>query len=169
LDRRSGYFCERWTVRDSRAWICQQATGRTLEIGVGTGLNIQFYPDDVDLVAVDLDPERLAVSAERAHASDRAVRLARADGHRLPFEADTFETVVATLAICDLGDRTAALAETYRVMRPGGSLLLLDHLEPRWRLGRPATLGGRVGFSIVRRERLWAGYFERVHLQKPRA
>jgi ubiquinone/menaquinone biosynthesis C-methylase UbiE len=169
LDRRSGYFCERWTIRGSREWVCRQATGWTLEVGVGTGLNIRWYPDDVELVAVDLDRERLTVSAERAHAVHRAVRVAVADGHRLPFGADTFDTVAATLAICDVDDRTASLAEAYRVIRPGGSLLLLDHLEPRWRHGRPATIGERVGFAVVQRERLWAGYFERVRLQKPGA
>ena len=73
----------------------------------------------------------------------------------------------ARLAICDVDDRAATLAEAYRVVRPGGLLLLLDHLERRWRLGRPATLGERVGFNVVERQRLWAGYFERVRLQKP--
>jgi ubiquinone/menaquinone biosynthesis C-methylase UbiE len=167
LDRRSGYYCERWTIRDSREWVCRQATGWTLEVGVGTGLNTRWFPDDAELVAVDLDRERLAVSAERTHAAHRPVRVAVADVHRLPFGADTFDTVVATLAICAVDDRTASLADAYRVIRPGGSLLLLDHLEPRWRHGRPATLGERVGFAVVQRERLWAGYFERVRLQKP--
>lgn len=172
LDRRSGYGagygCERWTIRDSREWVCRQATGRTLEVGVGTGLNLRWYPADIELVVVDLDRERLAVSAERAHALDRAVSVAVADGHQLPFATHTFDTVVCTLAICDVDDRTATLAEAYRVIRPGGLLLLLDHLEPRWRHGRPATLGERAGFAVVERQRLWAGYFERVRLQKPR-
>lgn len=167
LDRRSGYFCERWTIRDSRDWVCRQATGRTLEIGVGTGLNLRWYPGDIELVAVDLDRERLDVTAERTHELGRPVHVAVADGHRLPFGDDTVDTVVCTLAICDVDDRAATLAEAYRVVRPGGLLLLLDHLEPRWRHGRPATLGERVGFTVAERQRLWAGYFERVRLQKP--
>lgn len=167
LDRRSGYFFERWTIRDSREWACHQATGRTLEVAVGTGLNLQWYPPDIDLVAVDLDRERLEIAAERAHEMSRAVRVAVADGHRLPFGPDTFETVVVTLAICAVNDRAAVLTEAHRVVRPGGLLLLVDHLEPRWRHGRPATLGERVGFAVVERQRLWAGYFERVRLQKP--
>jgi SAM-dependent methyltransferase len=171
LDRRSGYgsgYGIEWlTIRDSRDWVCRQARGRTLELGAGTGLNFPWYPGKVDLVAVDLDRECVEVSSGRAHELDRTVRLAVADGQRLPFGNDTFDTLVCTLAICDVDDRATTLAEAYRVVRPGGLLLLLDHLERRWRRGRPATLGERVGFNIVERQRLWAGYFERVRLQKP--
>jgi len=171
LDRRSGYGagygCEGLTIRDSREWVCRQARGRTLELGAGTGLNLRWYPGEVELVAVDLDRECLEVSSERVHELGGAVRLAVADGQRLPFGHDTFDTVVCTLAICDVDDRAATLTEVYRVVRPGGLLLLLDHLEPRWRHGRPATIGERVGFTVVERQRLWAGYFERVRLQKP--
>jgi ubiquinone/menaquinone biosynthesis C-methylase UbiE len=154
-------------IRDSREWVCRQATGRTLEVGSGTGLNLQWYPADVELVAVDLDRERLVIAAERAHEMNRAVHLAVADGHRLPFGADTFDTVVFTLAICDVSDRAEVLTEAHRVIHAGGNLLLIDHLEPRWRHGRPATIGERVGFAVVERQRIWAGYFERVRLQKP--
>lgn len=171
LDRRSGYgsgYGIEWlTIRDSREWICRQARGRTLELGVGTGLNFQWYPGDVDLVAVDLDHECVEVSSGRAHELDRTVRLAVADAHRLPFGNDTFDALVCTLAICDVDDRAATLAEAFRVVRPGGLVLLLDHFESRWRQGRPATLGEQVGFKVVERQRLWAGYFERVQLQKP--
>jgi ubiquinone/menaquinone biosynthesis C-methylase UbiE len=155
------------TIRDSREWVCRQARGRTLEVGVGTGLNLRWYPADIELVGVDLDRERLEVSADRAHELGRGVGVAVADGHRLPFDRETFDTVVCTLSICDVDDRAATLAEAYRVVRPGGKLLLLDHLEPRWRQGRPATLGERVGFTVAERQRLWAGYFERVRLEKP--
>lgn len=171
LDRRSGYGAgygfERLLIRDSREWVCRQATGRTLELGSGSGLNLRWYPGDADLVAVDLDRDCLEVSAERADEAARPIRVAVADSQRLPFGDEVFDTVVCTLSICAVDDRTAALTEAYRVIRPGGSLLLLDHLEPRWRHGRPATLGVRVGFTAVDRQRLWAGYFERVRLQKP--
>ncbi len=175
LDRRSGYGagywsghgCERFTIRDSREWVCRQARGRTLEVGAGTGLNLRWYPADVALVAVDLDQEALEITKERAQELGCDVGLTVSDGQRLPFGSDTFDCVVCTLAICDVRDRMVTLAEAHRVLRPGGLLLLLDHLESRWRHGRPATLGQRVGFTLERRQRLWAGYFERVRLRKP--
>ena len=163
----AGYGIEWLTIRDSREWICRQATGHTLELATGTGLNLQWYSTDVELVAVDLDRDRLEATADRAHELGRPVRLAVADGHRLPFREDTFDAVVCTLAICEVDDREAVLAETYRVARPGGWLLLLDHREKRWRQARPLTLGERARFTLVDRERLWFGYFERVRLQKP--
>ncbi|MEV0288685.1 MULTISPECIES: class I SAM-dependent methyltransferase [unclassified Kribbella] len=167
LDRSSGYGCEWLTIRNSREWVCRRASGRTLELGAGTGLNLRWYPGDVDLVVVDVDRERIEVAEERVREQGEAVRVAVADGQQLPFDHDSFDTVVCTLAICDMEDRAAALAEAYRVVRPGGSLVLLDHFEKRWRHGRPATLGERAGFTMVERQRLWAGYFERVRLQKP--
>ena len=93
-------------------------------------------------------------------------RMASSERKSISVGSDVFETVVCTLAICDVDDRAAVLAEAHRVIRPGGSLLLLDHLEPRWRRGRPATLGERAGFEFAERQRLWAGYIERVRLQK---
>jgi SAM-dependent methyltransferase len=163
----AGYGCEWVMIRDSRSWVCRQARGRTLELGVGTGLNLRWYPRDVQMVGVDLDRERLEISAARAVELGRAIKLAVADAQRLPFPREAFDTVVCTLAICDVHDREASLTEMYRVVRPGGLLLLLDHVEARWRHGRPATIAVRVGFTVALRERLWLGYFERVRLQKP--
>ena len=171
LDREAGYGAgygiERLTIRDSRGWIGRRARGRTLELAVGTGLNLRWYPPEVELVAVDLDRDNLELAAERTREAGRRVRVALADGQQLPFSDNTFDSVVCTLALCDVDDRAAALTEAHRVLRPGGSLLLLDHRERRWRDGRPAGLGERVGFAVVERERLWAGYFERARLQKP--
>ncbi|MEV0790416.1 class I SAM-dependent methyltransferase [Kribbella sp. NPDC050459] len=171
LDRRSGYGagygCEWVLIGNSREWVCRQASGRTLELAVGSGLNLRWYPGDLEVVAVDIDRERVEVAGERLHALGRAVRVAVADGQRLPFDDDSFDAVVCTLAICDVDDRAATLAEAYRVIRPGGEVVLLDHFEKRWWHGRPATVGERVGFTLVERRRLWAGYFERVRLRKP--
>ena len=94
----SEYGFEWLTIGHSREWVCSQAQGRTLELGVGTGLNFRWYPDEVEVFAVDLDREHLEISADRAHELKRKIRLAVADGHRLPFSDDTFDALVSTLA-----------------------------------------------------------------------
>ncbi len=158
---------ERIAYGDSRAWICRQATGRTLEVAAGSGLNFEWYPADVDLTGVDLSPAMLALARERAPALGLQAELREADAEQLPFRDASFDTVVCTLAVCEIPDREAAIAEMYRVLRPGGRLLLLDHVEPRWLRGRPATIAVNAGFRIERRQRLRLGVIERLAARRP--
>jgi ubiquinone/menaquinone biosynthesis C-methylase UbiE len=96
------------------------------------------------------------------------VSLLQADAAQLPFAAASFDTVVCTLAMCEFRDRSAVLAEMYRILCPGGRLLLLDHAQWRWPLhGRPATLALDIGFIPHRRERLRFGLIERLDARKP--
>jgi ubiquinone/menaquinone biosynthesis C-methylase UbiE len=84
-------FFDRVLLGDSRAWVCAQATGHTLEVAVGTGLNLPFYPAEVELTGIDLSPGMLAVARRRAGQLGRAVDLREADALALPFP-DTFST-----------------------------------------------------------------------------
>lgn len=166
-DRRAGFPLERWTIRDSRKWICSLAKGRTLEVGVGTALNLPLYGRDLELTGVDLNPGMLAVARRRASELGRSIDLRETNAEMLPFPDEIFDTVVCTLAVCSVADRGAAIAEMYRVLRPGGLLLLLDHAERRWIRGRPARIAIRHGFVPERRERLWMGLIERIAARKP--
>ena len=166
-DRRAGFPLERWTIRDSRKWICSLAQGRTLEVGVGTGLNLPLYSRDLELTGVDLNPGMLAMARRRATELGRSIELRESNAETLPFPDASFDAVVCTLAVCSVANRDTAIAEMYRVLRPGGPLLLLDHLERRWIRGRPAGLAIRHGFVPERRERLWMGLIERLAAHKP--
>lgn len=168
-DRKAGLPPERLTLGRSRQWICSRATGSVLEVSVGTGLNLPEYPGGVRLTGLDLDPEMLSVTRTRA---DRTapVALVQADASRLPFASGSFDSVVCTLAMCEFRDRGAVLAEMYRLLRPGGRLLLLDHVQRRWlREGRPVTLAVGAGFLPRRHERLRLGLIERLDARKPGA
>jgi SAM-dependent methyltransferase len=168
-DGKAGLGPERLTLGSSREWICSRATGSVLEVSIGTGLNLPHYPDHVDLTAVDRDPQMLSMARRRLDVV-RRVSLLQADAARLPFAAASFDSVVCTLAMCEFRDRSAVLAEMYRILRPGGRLLLLDHAQWRWPLrGRPATLAVNVGFVPHRRERLRLGLIERLDARKPAA
>jgi len=166
-DRRAGFPMERWTIGDSRTWICSLAHGRTLEVGVGTGLNLPLYDGEVELTGVDVNPVMLAMARRRAAELHLSVDLREGDAHVLPFPDASFETVVCSLAVCSVADRGAVIAEMYRVLRPAGLLLLLDHVERRWIRGRPADLAARAGFVSERRERLRLGLIERLAARKP--
>jgi ubiquinone/menaquinone biosynthesis C-methylase UbiE len=158
---------ERLAIGDSRSWLCSRAVGRTLEVAVGTGRNVPLYRPEVELTAIDLSPGMLAQARRRAERLGRQIQLDEGVAEKLPYADAEFDTVVCTLAICAVRDRAVAIAEMYRVLRPGGRLLLLDHLEPRWVRGRPVTLAIRQGFVVERHERLRLGLIERLDARRP--
>ncbi len=125
---------ERLWLREMRAQLLPQARGRVLEVGVGTGANLPFYPAGIRLTAIDESADMLAVAARRAAALGRDVSLLQADAEQLPFPGGRFDTVVTGLVLCSVLDLKRALAEMRRVLRrPGGRLLLLEHMRPRSR------------------------------------
>ncbi|MFC7551008.1 class I SAM-dependent methyltransferase [Plantactinospora sp. GCM10030261] len=166
---RTSQRVERLTIGDSRRWIGARATGRTLDVAAGPGRTFPWYDNQVRLVAVDASPGMLAVARRRATDLGRTIEVIEARAEALPFPDRDFDTVVCTLALCEVDDREASLDEMYRVLRPGGRLLLLDHLERRWRHGRPADLAIRRGFRVERRERLRLGLIERLAAIRPAA
>lgn len=180
---------ERIMFDGGREWVCARATGDVLEVGVGTGRNFPFYPEAVRLTGIDLSLAMLRVAARRASELGRQVSLLEGDAQALPFPDASFDTVVATLALCTIPDERVAVAEMNRVLRPGGSLLLLDHVGSHHRLvrlgqrllelltvrvlgdyqtRRPLPLVERTGLVVRRSERLKAGTVERLVAVKPR-
>ena len=125
-------WVERRFLADGRRWVCPRATGRTLEVGVGTGANVGHYPPDVELIGIDPSAGMLAEAGEKAARSKAGapvVELLLADVGDLPFEDGTFDSVVATYVLCCVPDLPLALTEIVRVLRPGGQLLLADHVR----------------------------------------
>jgi len=119
---------ERLFVRDSRGWVCGQARGRVLEIAAGTGRNLPFYPPGAAVTALDLSPEMLAFAHRRAARGRLELELRQGDAQALEFEDESFDTVVCTLGLCTIPDPGRALGEALRVLRPGGLILLLEHV-----------------------------------------
>src|SRR6266851_8374007 len=115
-------FFDRVLFGDSRAWVCSQATGDTLEVGIGTGLNLPLYPAGITLTGIDISPAMLKIAADRARQLGREAGLREADAHNLPFPSTTFDTVVSTFSLCAIPDHQRAIAEIHRVLRPGGLL-----------------------------------------------
>lgn len=174
---------ERWLFgTDHRPWVCSRARGRTLEVAIGTGLNLPFYPREVRLTAIDLTPEMMAIARKRAADLGCDVRFCEGDAQALPFADGTFDTVVATYAMCSVPDLPLTIREMRRVLAPGGRLLLLDHIRSsvlpfRWiqRLmeltpsrnreeltRRPREHVEAVGLEIEESGRFRAGIVERL-------
>ncbi len=103
--------------------------GEVLEIAVGTGRNLPFCPEDVRLTGVELSPKMLAVAHRWARSLGVEADLRVADAQDLPFPDASFDAVVSTLALCTIPDDRRAVAEAARVLRPGGCLLLLEHVR----------------------------------------
>src|SRR4051812_10653321 len=118
-DRTMGFF-ERLLFRDARSWVCSQAEGRTLELAVGTGLNLPYYPSGVKLTGIELSPAMLERAQARAKELGRDADLLLGDATALDFADASFDTVVCTFGLCTIPDDAAAVAEARRVLRPGG-------------------------------------------------
>jgi ubiquinone/menaquinone biosynthesis C-methylase UbiE len=181
-------FLDRTLFGDTRNWICRQARGEVLEVAIGTGLNLEHYPADVALTGIELSPDMLAIARRRADDLDRPVDLRVGDAEALGIASATFDTVVCTFSLCAIPDHQKALAEMARVLRPGGVLLLADHVAssaPVLRAGQrvlelvTVPLGGEhfsrrpivhvraTGFRIERHDRFAAGIVERLAARKP--
>jgi ubiquinone/menaquinone biosynthesis C-methylase UbiE len=183
---------ERRLLGDHRRWATSRARGTVLELAVGTGLNLSLYPDAVQrVVGVDLSDGML----DRARARLRTlglvdrVELRVGDVQQLDLPDASVDSVVATYSLCTVADPTAAGREAWRVLTPGGRLLLVEHglgesrwmrvvqrvlnpLTVRWQaddlLGEPRAVVEAVGFDLVESDRTGTGgIVHRIHARKP--
>jgi ubiquinone/menaquinone biosynthesis C-methylase UbiE len=115
-------------LQQIRAESVRDARGRVVEIGFGSGLNLPHYPQAVQsLVAVDPNDGMHARARPRIAASDFPVEVIRGVAERLPLADVGFDTAVSTLTLCTVAEPARALAELWRVLRPHGRLLLMEH------------------------------------------
>ena len=123
---------ERGLLAGSREWIAERAHGRILEVAIGTGRSLEFYAPDVDLTGVDLSPAMLRRARRRATELGIEPAFRVADVEHLPYDDASFDTVVCALGLCSIPRPDAAVREMARVLKPGGTLLLLDHIGSSW-------------------------------------
>ena len=110
-----------------RRVLLRRVSGNVLEIAVGTGKNLSYYPPDCRIVALDLSREMLKVAQNRAARRSMHVSFLVADSEALPFRGNSFDTVVSSLSTCTFPNPVAALGEMARVCRREGRVLLLEH------------------------------------------
>jgi len=186
-DRQMNFF-DRVLFAGGREWACSQAEGEVLEIAIGTGRNLIHYPSGVKLTAIEYSPGMLAIARDRAVKIDREVDLREGDAQALEFPDESFDTVVITLALCTIPDDRKAVQEARRVLRPGGKLILLEHVRSTLlpvrtvqRLIEPLAIRFEAdhltrepldyladeGYEVQSSERSRIGIVERVIARKP--
>jgi ubiquinone/menaquinone biosynthesis C-methylase UbiE len=186
-DRSMSRF-ERTLFAGAREKVCAQAEGEVLEIAVGTARNLPHYPKDVSITGIELSPEMAELGRRRAAELGREIDLRVGDAERLEFPDESFDTVVCTFGLCTIPDDAAAIREAKRVLRPGGLLLLAEHVRSpnpvvrtierivdpiAHRLGGDHMLREPLdhlhaeGFEVEELERRKAGFVELVAARKP--
>ena len=129
-------FFEKVLFSGGREWACSQASGVVLEIGAGTGRNLEYYPAGIQLIGIDMSPRMIAIARERAHAAGREADLRVGDAQALDIPDESVDTVISTLSLCSIPDDRKAVSEVKRVLRPGGRFILMEHVASPLRLVR---------------------------------
>ena len=100
-----------------------------LEIAIGTGRNLPFYAADVEITGIEISSAMLEIACQRAQSLGRQVELVVGDAQALPFPDQRFDTVVCTISLCCIPGERQAIAEVWRVLRPGGRFVALEHVR----------------------------------------
>ncbi len=143
--------------------------GHILEIGAGTGVNFKLYPEGSHAVASEISMQMIAIAKDKTNRID----IVQADAQELPFPANRFDAAFATLVFCSVPDPVRGLSEIRRVLKPGGLLLLIEHVRPDGALGYAFDAISRLTVALAddhfdRRtaENVRAAGFENVIVEK---
>ena len=120
---------EKRKFQEIRRDIISKATGNVLEIGSGTGVNFPLYRGSENVTAIEPSPHMIELSKAKLSQSAVPIKVVQASAEELPFEADSFDTVVATLVFCTIPNPDKAIEEIKRVCKDGGKILLFEHVK----------------------------------------
>ena len=173
-------------LRRLRRSVLSEASGKVLEVAVGTGKNLIYYPRDCRIIALDLSNEMLKVARNRAAKLSMHVSFLVVDAEALPFPDNSFDTVVSSLSTCTFPNPVAVLEDMARVCRTSGKILLLEHGRSdrewlgRWQdrhadqfakpLGcnwnrKTLELIKDAGLKVVRARRTFFGIFHQIEAE----
>ncbi|MCL7411605.1 MAG: methyltransferase domain-containing protein [Methanosarcinaceae archaeon] len=119
---------EHFLFRKWRRAVLSDLHGSVLEVGVGTGKNLEYYPKDCKVTAIDISPKMLRRAEKRAEGLDN-ISLMVMDAEKLTFADNSFDYVVTTFVLCSIPDPVAALREMWRVCKSDGLVINLEHMR----------------------------------------
>lgn len=174
---------------DDKRALFARARGRTIFVAVGTGNDIRFLPPGLDIVALDISPAMIERARPRAARYDGHLELRVMDVQQLEYEESSFETAVTACTFCSVPDPVRGLRELYRVLKPGGSLLMFEHMRSNVPmvglaldaftylsrligpdLNRETVLNvRRAGFELVRERNVYFDIVRAIEARKPSA
>ncbi|HJV46176.1 MAG TPA: methyltransferase domain-containing protein [Bacillota bacterium] len=178
-------WMDRMIKNEWRMKTLSQVSGNVLEVGVGTGANLSFYPKGITMTGIDFSPGMLRFAHKKAYELNLPVKLLEMDAQQMEFADNSFDYVVATCVYCSVPDPIAGLKEMRRVCKPGGKVLLLEHMRSDhpvlgWVMDRlnPITVSmyganinrrtieniKKAGFIIVEEEKLMGSIMRRLTL-----
>lgn len=111
-----------------RKKLLENAEGKTLEIGVGTGNNIPHYPEHIELTGIDFSERMVAIAREK-YGNRKNVKIVQMDAEDMAFRDNSFDTVVTSCVFCSVPDPVKGLQEIRRVCKNGGRILMLEHVR----------------------------------------
>jgi ubiquinone/menaquinone biosynthesis C-methylase UbiE len=132
------YLPEKHMLGYHRDYLVEDIDGPVLDVGAGTGAMFPYFTDlaaDHDLYAVEPDPHMRTQAIQKATEVDLDIDIAGAGAADLPYDADTFETVIASFVFCTIPDIGTALDEIARVLKPGGEFRFVEHVRGSRTLG----------------------------------
>jgi ubiquinone/menaquinone biosynthesis C-methylase UbiE len=171
--------------KKERPILVRQATGKVLEVGVGTGKNLPYYSHDSDVCGIDFSPRMLAKAKGRAADSGAHIQLMEMDVQALDFADNSFDSVLTSCVFCSVPDPVQGLKEIRRVLKPGGQLFMLEHMRSErpligklmdWLNFMPVHLYGaninrrtldnirEAGFTDVESTNAWSDIVKRIRV-----
>lgn len=115
---------KRWRIE-----LAKELYGKVLEVGVGTGKNIMYYPDNMDITAIDFSDMMLSKAKQKAEKLNKKTTIIHMDAQQMSFQDDTFDCIFTTCVFCSVPDPIQGLREIRRVCKPGGKIIMLEHVR----------------------------------------